>query len=203
MVRRTKENAEQTRNQILDAAERVFHERGVSNTTLDHVAKAAGVTRGAIYWHFENKSALFNAMHERISLPFMHIFEPLLESEHPLEDLQAVCVRGLKDIEDNAQLRRVFDVLIHRCEYVETMSGAAQRMNMWHETITNGVASVLRYAQSRGQLPSYIDADMTAFGLHSFMHGLISCRLSMVGSSSFHDNAEELVGRFFKGLRTN
>jgi AcrR family transcriptional regulator len=200
MVRKTKQSAEQTRNQILDAAERVFHAQGVSYTSLDDVAKAAGVTRGAIYWHFENKAALFNAMHERITLPFMNVFEPLLNSARPLQELQALCVNGLKELEINEQRRRVFDVLMHRCEYVDAIPCAAHRMSVWHETITQGVASVLRYAQSLGQLSKTIDPHLTAFGLHSYMHGLIGCRLSTVDSPSFQDSADVLVQRFFAGL---
>ncbi len=66
MVRKTKEEAQETRNAILDAAEVVFQEHGVSRTSLAEIAKAAGVTRGAIYWHFENKADLFDAMIQRV-----------------------------------------------------------------------------------------------------------------------------------------
>jgi TetR/AcrR family acrAB operon transcriptional repressor len=55
MVRRTKEEAAATRDSILDAAEILFAKNGVSRTTLQHIATAAGVTRGAIYWHFVDK----------------------------------------------------------------------------------------------------------------------------------------------------
>ena len=48
----------------------MFVEQGVSRTTLQHIATAAGVTRGAIYWHFDDKGAMFNAMMERVTLPF-------------------------------------------------------------------------------------------------------------------------------------
>jgi TetR/AcrR family acrAB operon transcriptional repressor len=61
MARRTKEDALATRDSILDAAELLFVEQGVSRTTLQHIATAAGVTRGAIYWHFLDKGAMFNA----------------------------------------------------------------------------------------------------------------------------------------------
>ena len=54
-MRRTKEDSEQTREDILNASVRIFSEKGVSQATLDEIAKAANVTRGAIYWHFENK----------------------------------------------------------------------------------------------------------------------------------------------------
>ena len=64
MARRTKEDAQATRTALLDAAERVFQQRGVSRTSLNEIAQAAGVTRGALYWHFKDKAALFNAMME-------------------------------------------------------------------------------------------------------------------------------------------
>jgi TetR/AcrR family acrAB operon transcriptional repressor len=57
MARRTKEEAAATRESILDAAEQLFVKQGVSRTTLQHIATAAGVTRGAIYWHFNDKGA--------------------------------------------------------------------------------------------------------------------------------------------------
>ena len=54
MVRRTKEAAAITREQLLDAAERVFRERGVAGSSLAQIAAEAGVTRGAVYWHFRD-----------------------------------------------------------------------------------------------------------------------------------------------------
>ena len=53
MARRTKEDAAATRNGLIDAAERVFCEKGVSRASLSDIASAAGATRGAIYWHFK------------------------------------------------------------------------------------------------------------------------------------------------------
>ena len=69
MARSTKADAQRTRERILDMAEREFHRHGVSRTSLEQVARAAGVTRGAVYWHFRNKADLFNAMMNRVTLP--------------------------------------------------------------------------------------------------------------------------------------
>ena len=60
MTRKTKQQALETRQHILDVALRLFSQQGVSSTSLAAIAKEAGVTRGAIYWHFKNKSDLFN-----------------------------------------------------------------------------------------------------------------------------------------------
>ena len=63
MVRRTKADAEATRLSLLDAAEQLFQARGVSRTSLNDIATAAGTTRGAIYWHFKDKADLLSLIH--------------------------------------------------------------------------------------------------------------------------------------------
>ncbi|OKN92428.1 hypothetical protein AM473_004620 [Pseudomonas aeruginosa] len=68
-MRRTKEDSEKTRTAILLAAEELFLEKGVSHTSLEQIARAAGVTRGAVYWHFQNKAHLFNEMLNQVRLP--------------------------------------------------------------------------------------------------------------------------------------
>ncbi|WP_303295791.1 TetR family transcriptional regulator, partial [Escherichia coli] len=64
MARKNKQEAQETRQHILDVALRLFSQQGVSSTSLGEIAKAAGVTRGAIYWHFKDKSDLFSEIWE-------------------------------------------------------------------------------------------------------------------------------------------
>ncbi|EKA1352080.1 TetR family transcriptional regulator, partial [Salmonella enterica] len=60
MAKKTKADALKTRQHLIETAIAQFALRGVANTTLNDIADAADVTRGAIYWHFENKTQLFN-----------------------------------------------------------------------------------------------------------------------------------------------
>lgn len=69
MVGRTKENAQRTRSAILDAAEKVFHEKNAANAPLSLIAEVAGVTRGAIYWHFKNRCEILAAIRGRSVFP--------------------------------------------------------------------------------------------------------------------------------------
>ncbi len=62
MAKRTKAEALKTRQELIETAIAQFARHGVSKTTLNDIADAANVTRGAIYWHFENKTQLFNEM---------------------------------------------------------------------------------------------------------------------------------------------
>lgn len=66
-MRRTKEEAAQTRQDLLAAALTVFSRKGYEAARLEDIAEIAGVTRGAIYFHFDNKAGLFMALVEDAS----------------------------------------------------------------------------------------------------------------------------------------
>ena len=143
-MRRTKEEALETRECILDAAERVFSERGVSRTTLEQVAHTAGVTRGAVYWHFQNKSDLFNAVVERVRMPMESAFYQILESADTLEDLECHCATSLVEVHGNERLRRVYTVLLLKCEYTEDMGSLIDRERAAKEHATMSLTRFFR-----------------------------------------------------------
>src|SRR5438045_7179395 len=112
MPRRTKAEAQETRSSILDAAERVFYEKGVANASLEEIAAAADLTRGAIYWHFKDKAELFDAMMQRVVLPVdaMLAGAGCCEEANPLELLRAATVDVLLRCARDARTQRVFDI---------------------------------------------------------------------------------------------
>ncbi|XLM21039.1 TetR family transcriptional regulator, partial [Chromobacterium piscinae] len=105
-----------TRQQLLDAAERLFSERGVSRTTLADIAAAAGLTRGAVYWHFQNKLDLYRAMLARVTPSFDDMREQLLlvAGTDPARALWEHSHRLLAVIEQNPQVRRILLILFLR-----------------------------------------------------------------------------------------
>lgn len=121
MVRRTKEDALTTRQELLDAAERLFSEKGVSNTSMNQVAEAAGVTRGAIYHHFENKLDLIDALMERVRLPVDDMRDELERTYHgdPVSLLRARCLHIIGQVQDDPHTQALVNILLHKCEYVD------------------------------------------------------------------------------------
>src|SRR5690606_2202220 len=98
-MRRTKEDAEKTRIALLASAERLFLERGVAHTSLDQIARDAGVTRGAVYWHFQNKAHLFHEMLNQVRLPPEQLAERLYHcGEQPLRTLRDLCVEAIESL---------------------------------------------------------------------------------------------------------
>lgn len=74
-MRRTKEQAEETGRQILRAAESLFLEKSYDDVSLEEIAALAGVTRGAVYWHFTNKQGLLFALRDAVQEPFKKMAE--------------------------------------------------------------------------------------------------------------------------------
>mgnify|MGYP003153135702 CR=1 FL=1 len=84
MPRRTKAEALETRNTILDAAIDVFFEKGVNSSSLNDIARKAKVTRGAIYWHFKNKLHIFSALHDQLHSYLADTIFNDLQNDQPL-----------------------------------------------------------------------------------------------------------------------
>lgn len=158
MVRRTKEEALETRNRILDAAEDVFYARGVARTSLSDIAQAAGVTRGAIYWHFRNKADVFAAMRERVKLPMETMCSPPgVEANDPLGELRTVGNFLLRQLVEDAHWRKVFEIMFNKCEFVEDTSPILKRQQESFEEGMARLSSIIEQATRRGQLPADLD----------------------------------------------
>jgi TetR/AcrR family acrAB operon transcriptional repressor len=175
VVRRTKEEAQATRNLILDTAEVVFHERGVSRSTLNDIAQAAGLTRGAIYWHFKDKADVFNAMMKRVTLP---LEETIYRSDAPsLDDPLAYMrdnfVEALRLTVNDPQVRRVFEIATHKVEYVDETQAVRDRHLATRDECLLHAQRGITMAMKRGLLPRRIPARAAALGLHALIDGLI------------------------------
>lgn len=106
-MRRTKEDAKKTRTALLASAERLFLANGVTRTSLSQIAHDAGVTRGAVYWHFENKSDLLNQLLDQVRISPEKIMGVTNDnsSQHSLRLLRDLCVEGLTRISHEAGRR--------------------------------------------------------------------------------------------------
>lgn len=203
MARSTKEEALETRNRILDAAENVFHAQGVGRTSLADVAQAANVTRGAIYWHFKNKSDLFDAMCERVRLPMEAMIEdaPGSDDPDPLGKLRDVGVFVLKEAARNPQSRKVFDILFHKCEFVDAEDPILVRQKECYLQGTKNIEHTLRQAVARAQLPADLDIRLAAVSLRASVDGLLNNWLFAPDSFNLAANAERLIDVTIDSLR--
>ena len=204
MVRRTKEEAQETRTRILDAAEQVFAEKGVSRTSLADIAQTAGVTRGAIYWHFANKGELFTEMFDRVLLPLDELKAASVDPNEadPLGRLIDICTVCLRDTANDPHRRRVFDILFHKCEFVEEMGPVMARyQNTMREGLTN-IQTCMRNAISKGQLPADMNVPVAASMVHAFISGSLKDMLFVPEVLDFGRHARQMVESMIDALRS-
>lgn len=175
MVRRTKEDAQATRNLILDAAVEVFNRQGVSQTSLNDVAKEAGVTRGAIYWHFTNKVTMFDAMVERLICPLMINAEDreLRIATDPLRFIREATREFIGKMQSDANFRRVFEILWHKCEYVGEMASIRDSHLEEGENHIDVLQRAFTLAQERGQIGRRLTPHQLTIALISLIDGLL------------------------------
>ena len=204
MVRRTKEEAQETRTRILDAAEQVFSEKGVSRTSLADIAQTAGVTRGAIYWHFANKGELFTEMFDRVVLPLDELKAAYVDPNEadPLGRLIDICTVCLRDTANDPRRRRVFDILFHKCEFVEEMGPVMARyQNNMREGLAN-IQAGMRNAISKGQLPADMNVPVAASMVHAFVSGSLRDMLFVPEALDFGRHARQMIESMIDALRS-
>ena len=180
MVRKTKEEAEQTRQDIIEAARRVFHERGVVRSTLEKIAQAAGVTRGAIYWHFKDKAELFFAMREDVFAPVLERTDALLYSPdfaNPLDAIEASVTEFFRVIDDCPVVREVFEIMISRCEYVDEFAAVQQEVGRPALDFLEKIERMYRLAAEKGVLRCGIDPGDAARDTWAFTSGILNLML--------------------------
>ena len=201
MARKTKEEAERTRELLLDAAARVFHAKGVSRTSLAEIAEAAGLTRGAIYWHFRNKADVFKAMCDRIKLPMDAAVEATANrmASDPVGVLRELGLYAISLLRDE-DYRRVLEVMFHRCEYVEDMGEVLQRQAESRRECIAEMRLAFVAAGELGQLRSGVEPSLAAEGLVAYINGLMSMWLQGPEHFPLLEQAGPLLDAYFGGV---
>lgn len=202
MARRTKEDALATRHSLLDAAELLFQAQGVSRTSLNDIARQAGTSRGAIYWHFLDKADLFNAMMERVTLPLERSFQDVGREtdNNPLARLCGGVHGALLRISTDPQTRRVFEVATHKVEYVDELQAVRLRhLKARHEFLSQ-VERGLQAAAASQSVELAIPAATAAEGLHAIIDGLIQNWLLDSAIFDLVAVGQEVMAVYLRGL---
>lgn len=176
MARKTKEEAQETRNAILEAAVRVFAIKGVARASLDDIAREAGVTRGAIYWHFANKTDLLNTLWDQVLL----FYAPLAEASEnpdepdPLGKLKALYLSFFTGMVEDQRQQQLFRLLFDDSDRSKDTEAIRLRHAQIRRERLQGIQNTLNNAKARGQLPPEFDVRLGAISVLVYIYGLIA-----------------------------
>ncbi len=174
-MRRTKEDAEVTRDKLLSAALKVFGKKGYASTTLDDIAREAGVTRGAIYWHFKGgKAEVFTAILETGFARLNVVVEKLLsEGGTPLEVLERMLIRLLQFCEEDEDYRALQEITIFKMsEDPELSVRLADKMHMQDDSVKY-IANLISQAREAGEVRQDVDPMTAAITAYGMLNGIV------------------------------
>ncbi len=201
MARKTKEEAEKTRQKLLDAALAVFSLKGFVRSTLNDIAKEAGVTRGAIYWHFKDKANLFEALSDDIDRCNETRMEDLLERPIlSLDDLRERIMRWLLALENDKRFRTFHEFVTYKIEYHEELEPVLAKQRQEKRLLLKRLEEDIRTLQSKGKVREDVDPRHGAIMICSFVWGLVESWLFDQTIFSISETAPTLVNNFLRSL---
>ncbi|MBL0513232.1 MULTISPECIES: TetR family transcriptional regulator [Aeromonas] len=175
MARRTKEEAQQTRCHIMSTALNLFCQQGLAKTNLTDIAKAADLTRGAIYWHFKNKEELFVTLWEELCAPLSHQLDACVDEQEPdpLGKLRSFLKEVMHKISTEPAHQQMFTIMFN----LESLEGEAislrDHMRVQSFNFFRDLEITLANAVRLGHLPQTLDLHRAATLLHCTLDGYI------------------------------
>ncbi len=201
-MRRTKEDAEATRQSILDAALMVFGRQGFTATSLEEIARTAGVTRGAVYWHFKNKLALYKCLidqsYDRVAQAEASI---LAANVSPLEKLRTIMNEYLRHLAENQWFRAIEKVSVFNMGTTEELAPLTATANDYIRQKKDGISTLVAQGISQGEIRSNLSPDLIAAAVVSYLYGIEMSWLSDEGLFPLKKYLAQMVDLFLDGIR--
>lgn len=201
-MRKTKEEAEITRQNLLKAALVVFSRQGYNATRLEDIADEAGVTRGAIYHHFGGKAELFNTLAgEYSSSRITPIIESALkEGGTPLEMLRRMLARVMEYVEIDEDFRAVTELVLFKTENVPELAEGMQRKIQSNRELLNYMAQFVQQGIDTGEVRADVDPLDAAIGLYGLLSGVSTLWLMDTTHFSIRQRASSLIDIGIRGI---
>lgn len=204
MARKTKEEAERTYHALLDAAALLFIEQGVARTTLNDIARATGMTRGAIYWHFDNKEEVIKALWERDAGTLHHEFIDALTRADTVasgEGFRETIKTLLNAVTVDARLSQAVRIVFHCIEFTSEKTELQRFLFERRDQFYAALQQALHRLEEKGLLRPGLAPEVAASALWSYITGLIDTHLepeSLTADLQLH--GDQLVDLFLDSI---
>lgn len=195
-MRRTKEEAQRTREAILEGALECFDRHGITSATVEQIARAAGVTRGAVYHHFAGKREILRAIRDRVSLPFLDKADTALLSEDgssALDRIELFLLGIVEALERDPRKRRALTVMQLRCEYVGELAEELAVGVRNIERLARALGAAYREAAAAGELAPGLAPAIAALETVMFMNGLVRLWIVQASGAAIRRNARAAI----------
>tara|TARA_R110002073_G_scaffold93271_5_gene217962 strand:- start:4792 stop:5403 length:612 start_codon:yes stop_codon:yes gene_type:complete len=202
-MRRTKEDAARTRQSLVDAALKLFGQRGYSGTTLRLIAEEAGCSRGPIYWHFANKEELFEEILAFSQAPLEQLVAMHHDSNNPEQAADAFSRQWLRLLIDDHYFRQSFEIFLNKTEFTEAVSQSLVRERALTASLIATFASWVTRYREQAALRAPSASETVALSMYGYLMGITQSWLFDSRITDLDNNLDFFVGEFLRLLRTD
>jgi TetR/AcrR family acrAB operon transcriptional repressor len=200
-MRRTKEDAKVTKQNLLAAGLEVFSRKGYTATRVEDIAKQANVTTGAIYHHFGGKSDLYNALVEQSDAKANRLAQTVVEEGGtPAMILRRLLVRLFQFLEEDEEYRAVVELFMNKTEMVPELAAISEQIPVGRRQLAQFFSNMIKEGIDSGEFRSSISPEVTALALVGFMNGMGLIWVQDQAYFSIGQRAEDLVDLFLAGI---
>ncbi|SNZ07386.1 TetR family transcriptional regulator [Cohaesibacter gelatinilyticus] len=203
MARKTKEEAEKTYQALLQAAANLFIKNGIAETTLNQIAKEAGVTRGAFYWHFEDKNDVVRALWESYAKPQLEPLRQNLVSSfqtNPVDSLRHVTSQLLDRLINDERLGQALRIVMHNVELSENHTALREYLMEEHKMMIESFTAAFERINVAGLLRTDRAVETIAWGYICLMGGLVEKHFMPGTPLMLPDQGQNILDMYLDGV---
>jgi TetR/AcrR family acrAB operon transcriptional repressor len=200
-MRRTKDEAEVTRQNILKAALIVFSRHGYDATRLEDIATEAQVTRGAVYHHFGGKVELYYEMIRQFSERVMQVVnDAIAEGGTTLELVRRMLVQTLLYVTKDDEARAVNEIILFKSPLTSELAAGIEQKKQGTRSLVGFLTDLFQQGIRRGELRADLDPRDAAVAALALQNGLIGLWLIDDHLFALEERVEAIVDIFVQGL---
>lgn len=200
-MRRTKEEAAETKRTLLDAALTVFSRDGYTAARLTEIAEEAGVTRGAIYHHFENKAGLYLALIQRAEGEQRALMQSIIEKGGSIADFtRRIMVASFEAIASSPTYRQVMELTMFKVADSAELSDLIEKRRQEAVMLIESIAGVLERGIETGVFRKDLDPRIAARAFIGYQQGVMRLWLANPEAFDIDEDAGSLTDVYMRGI---
>ena len=173
MVKKTKREALQTKRALIDSAIIMFRKKGYSDTTLEDIASNAGLTRGALYWHFKGKAEIFRYIYEGLTKKLDEIMSRTIDDENAtLNSVADYLKESFNMLKKDFDVMITLELLILKTELSGELKSVAERDKKYVCTQVDKISSLIEKHIKANNINSDLDSREAALSIMVMHRGL-------------------------------
>jgi len=201
-MKKTKEAAFITKQQIIEKAVELFLKNGFSKTTLDEIAQQTNLTRGAIYWHFKDKLDIVNELietqHEDLSQLLSDLFS---EDSSSLNKIQKIIEEIVRHFFESKSFQNFIELTWFKIEYTELSNLKTTKTELTTYFINN-FRQVIKEAQTIGEIKNTINDNDVAITITNMINGMYRLYFMLPDQINTEEEAMSSFTSYLNLIRT-